>query len=203
MDEMPWPREPLPVGSDGKRSGGWHGVLAAILTEGSLFGYLLFSYFYLASQMQQPWPPGGLPKLFMASLNTVILLISSVFVWGSERSLKQRKLRSSVLLMAVAIMLGIGFVLLQVRDWHNKPYNMTSSLYGSLYFTITGFHIAHVLVGLFILLLLLVWTALGYFDEKRHAALTIGAIYWHFVDVVWLLVFTTFYLTPYLWGSGR
>ncbi|HEX5538816.1 MAG TPA: cytochrome c oxidase subunit 3 [Methylophilaceae bacterium] len=203
MDKMPWPREPLPVGSAGKRSGGWHGVLATILTEGALFGYLLFSYYYLASQMQQPWPPHGLPKLAMASLNTAILLISSVFVWGCERCIRKRKLRLGLLLLAVAIMLGIGFVLLQVRDWHNKPYGMTSNLYGSLYFTITGFHIAHVVVGLFILLLLLMWTALGYFDERRHAALTIGGVYWHFVDVVWLLVFTTFYLTPYLGLGGR
>ena len=75
-------------------------------------------------------------------------------------------------------------------EWHDHPYGLTAHLYGSLYFTITGFHMAHVVVGLIVLLLLLLWTALGYFDERRCAALTIGGLYWHFVDVVWLFIFT-------------
>jgi cytochrome c oxidase subunit 3 len=57
---------------------------------------------------------------------------------------------------------------------------------------------AHVAVGIVVLLFLLLWTALGYFDDKRCAALTIGGLYWHFVDVVWLFIFSTLYLTPYL-----
>jgi cytochrome c oxidase subunit 3 len=57
---------------------------------------------------------------------------------------------------------------------------------------------AHVAVGIVVLLFLLLWTALGYFDEQRCAALTIGGLYWHFVDVVWLFIFSTLYLTPYL-----
>jgi cytochrome c oxidase subunit 3 len=63
---------------------------------------------------------------------------------------------------------------------------------------VTGFHLAHVIVGLLLLLALLVWAALGYFDRERHAPLTIGAIYWHFVDVVWLIVFSVLYLVPRL-----
>ena len=57
---------------------------------------------------------------------------------------------------------------------------------------------AHVVVGLLVLLVLLLWSALGYFDRERHAPVAIGAIYWHFVDAVWLTVFFTFYITPYL-----
>lgn len=79
-----------------------------------------------------------------------------------------------------------------------KTYGMTSDLYGSLYFTITGFHLLHVVIGLAILLLLLMWISFSYFNEKRHIAVTIGGVYWHFVDVVWLFVFTTLYLVPYL-----
>jgi cytochrome c oxidase subunit 3 len=189
---------PLPVGSEGKRAGGWWGLLALIVTEGALFGYLLFSYFYLASQTQQHWPPEGLPQLGIASLNTAILLASSVFVWASERCIRRRQLQWSLASMAVAILLGAGFVMIQLREWGHKRYDMTANLYDSLYFTITGFHLLHVVVGLVILLLLLLWTALGYFDDRRYAAVTIGGVYWHFVDVVWLFVFTTLYLTPYL-----
>ena len=189
----------LPVGSEGKRSGGWWGVLALIVTEGSLFGYLLFTYFYLASQTEQHWPPDGLPILLMPGVNTVILLASSVFVWASERCLQRRQIRWSLASMALALILGVCFVVIQLHEWSIQPYDMTSNLYGSLYFTITGFHMLHVIVGLIILMLLLLWIALGYFDDRRYAAVTIGGLYWHFVDVVWLFVFSTLYLFPYLY----
>jgi len=189
----------LPVGSEGKLSGGWWGMVALIVTEGSLFGYLLFSYFYLASQTEQHWPPEGLPNLLMPGVNTVILLTSSVFVWASERCIQRRMMPWSLAAMALAFILGVCFVAIQLREWSIKTYDMTTNLYGSLYFTITGFHMLHVIVGLIILLLLLLWLALGYFDDRRYAAVTIGGLYWHFVDVVWLFVFTTLYVTPYLY----
>jgi cytochrome c oxidase subunit 3 len=190
--------QPLPVGSEGKLAGGWWGILALIVTEGSLFGYLLFSYFYLSSQAEQHWPPEGPPSLLLPGINTAILVASSVCVWASERCMARKKKWGSMMGMALAIMLGALFVGIQLVEWSNKTYGMTSDLYGSLYFTITGFHMLHVVIGLVILLLLLVWISFRYFDEKRHAAITIGGIYWHFVDVVWLFVFSTLYLFPYM-----
>lgn len=199
MSEAIQSAQALPVGSEGKRSGGWWGVLALIVTEGSLFGYLLFTYFYLAAQSEQHWPPDGLPVLLMPGVNTLILLASSVFVWACERCIQRRLMRWSLASMALALMLGIGFVVIQLNEWSKLTYDMTSNLYGSLYFTITGFHMLHVIVGLVILMVLLLWLALGYFDHRRYAAVTIGGLYWHFVDAVWLFVFTTLYLTPYLY----
>lgn len=191
--------KPLPVGSVGKRSGGWWGMVGLIVTEGSLFGYLLFSYFYLALQAKEHWPPEGLPILFMPAINTLILLSSSGFVWASERCLRYRNLAWSSASMALAVVLGVCFVLIQINEWDKKTYDMASSLYGSLFFTITGFHMLHVVIGLVILMTLLVWIAFGYFDDGRYAPVTIGGLYWHFVDVVWLFVFSTIYLTPYLY----
>ncbi|MDR3389579.1 MAG: cytochrome c oxidase subunit 3 [Rudaea sp.] len=104
--------------------------------------------------------------------------------------------------MGGAVVLGITFIGIQFREWHNHPYGLAAQLYSSLYFTITGFHMAHVAVGVVVLFLLLLWTALGYFDERRCVALTIGGLYWHFVDVVWLFIFTTLYLTPYLFRGA-
>ena len=187
----------LPIGSDAKLSTGWWGVLALIVTESALFAYLLFTYFYLSAQTEQQWPPEGLPSLTMPIINTIILLASSVSVWASEHYIRLKQIRWSIGLMALSIILGISFVLIQLIEWHKKPYDMTSDLYGSLYFTITGFHMCHVVIGIVVLLLLLVWLSLGYFDDRRHAAVTIGGVYWHFVDVVWLFVFATLYLFPY------
>jgi cytochrome c oxidase subunit 3 len=190
--------QPLPVGSEGKLAGGWWGILALIVTEGSLFGYLLFTYFYLSSQAEQHWPPEGLPSLLLPGINTAILVASSVCVWASERCVARKKKWGSMMGMVLAIVLGALFVGIQLAEWSNKTFGMTSDLYGSLYFTITGFHMLHVVIGLVILLLLLVWISFSYFDEKRHAAITIGGVYWHFVDVVWLFVFSTLYLFPYM-----
>ena len=90
------------------------------------------------------------------------------------------------------------FVAIQVFEWKSRSFSLSSHPYGSLYFTITGFHMAHVVVGLMILLALMVWEALGYFGPRRDAPPSLGAIYWHFVDAVWLAVFFTFYVTPHL-----
>ncbi|HEX7682998.1 MAG TPA: cytochrome c oxidase subunit 3 [Trinickia sp.] len=191
------PANALPVGSAGDRASGLLGCTMLIATEAALFGYLIFSYLYLAVQQTVHWPPEGLPKLGVSSVNTAILVSSSGFVWLCEHFVKRRRKRWAVASMAFAVVLGIAFVGIQLHEWRGHPYGPTSHLYGSLYFTITGFHMAHVLVGLIVLAVLGLWTALGYFDERRHAALTIGSLYWHFVDVVWLFIFTTLYLTPY------
>jgi cytochrome c oxidase subunit 3 len=188
----------LPTSGSGKRSSGWWGMCALIVTEGSLFGYLLFSYFYLASHTEQHWPPEGLPKLGLAGLNTFILLTSSFMVWASERSLRKRSVRSSRWLMMLAIILGLSFVLIQLKEWKSKTYDLSSNLYGSLYFTITGFHMLHVVIGLIILCLILLWNLLGHVNELDFVAAKIGGMYWHFVDVVWLFVFSIIYLLPYL-----
>lgn len=188
----------LPVGGEGERSNGWWGMAAMIATEASLFSYLIFSYLYLASQAPQHWPPEGLPKIGIGTLNTCVLLSSSLFVWLAERQVQRRRPRWAVAAMACAIALGAVFLGIQISEWHRHPYGMATHQYGSLYFTITGFHVVHVVVGLLVLAFLLIWTSRGYFDERHHAALTIGGLYWHFVDVVWLFIFTTLYVTPFL-----
>ncbi|TDQ97429.1 cytochrome c oxidase subunit 3 [Paraburkholderia silvatlantica] len=192
----------LPVGSAGEHAGGWWGVLTLVVTESALFGYLIFSYLYLASQSAQPWPPEGLPKLGMSGPNTALLLTSSVFVWLAGAFVRRARSMPAFWSMIVGIALGAAFVTIQCFEWHDRPYGLATNLYGSLYFTITGFHVAHVMAGLLMLAALAFWIARGYFDGRRDAALTIGGLYWHFVDVVWLVIFSVLYLSPY-WMRGR
>ena len=187
----------FPVGSAGELSSGWWGMKTLIITEASLFVYLIFSYLYLASQTPQHWPPEGLPRIGIGAFNTSILFSSSVFVWLCERLVRRRKINRAIASMGLAILLGVVFVGIQLKEWHAHPYGIATHLYGSLYFTITGFHVIHVLVGLIVLTFLLLWIALGYFDEKRCAALKVGGLYWHFVDVVWIFIFITLYVTPF------
>ncbi len=189
---------PLPVGSKGRLSSGWWGMLTVIATEAALFAYLLFSYFYIASQAHGMWPPDGLPKLRIAVPGTLVLIAGSVTMWWGERGIRAGNRKQLLWGLAVTIILGIVFLGLQAIEWGNKPYWLASNVYASLYFTVTGFHMAHVVVGLLLLAALFLWTALDYFGARRHSAVSIGVIYWHFVTIVWVAVFTTFYVTPYL-----
>ena len=96
------------------------------------------------------------------------------------------------------MVLGAIFVVVQLFEWKAKTYGPTSGSYGSLYFIITGFHMAHVIVGLGVLATIFGWSAAGYFDRRHHGPVLVASAYWHFVDVVWIAVFFTFYISPYL-----
>jgi cytochrome c oxidase subunit 3 len=198
MTEVAVYRTELPVGSKAHHASGWWGMLTVIATEGVLFAYLLFSYFYIASHANTPWPPHGAPKLSLAIPCTIVLVLGSVTAWWGERGIDRGKSAQAMIGFGITVLLGVAFLVLEGLEWARAPFHLGSGAYSSLYFTITGFHIGHVLVGLLVLIVLFVWTALGYFDARRHSALSIGVLYWHFVTVVWLAVFSTFYIAPRL-----
>jgi cytochrome c oxidase subunit 3 len=195
------PTAPLPVAPTGRRASGWYGMMFLIATEGALFVYLLFSHFYLASHAPGPWPPSGAPDILIAATNTVILLVSSLTAWWGQKRIEKGSATGLILGLSLSMLLGLIFVGVQVHEWLSKTFTPASDAYGSLYFTITGVHIAHVVIGLVILACLALWAAMGRFSAERHVHVTVGILYWHFVDVVWLAVFTTFFLTPRL-GLG-
>ena len=198
-DRLPFDR-PLPVGALDTRSSGWWAMIFVIFTEASLFAYLLFSYFYIAVQPHLPgtFPEGGLPSLRLAAPNTVILLLSSVAVGWAQFNIEHANRRRLTFGLGIGAVLGAVFVVVQTFEWSAKPFALASSSYSSLFFAVTGFHMAHVVVGVVMLSALCLWSAMGYFNKVRYAHIHIGALYWHFVDAVWIAVFFTFYITPYL-----
>jgi heme/copper-type cytochrome/quinol oxidase subunit 3 len=190
--------KPLPIGARGRNSVGWWGMLCLIATEASLFAYLLFSYFYMAVQRGPAWSPEPHPSLTLAGPNTIILLASSLAAWWGEEGVKHARRGQHIAGLSGAILLGVIFLVVQAFEWKSKSFGLASGVYGSLYFTVTGFHMIHVVVGVLILTVVLIWSLLGYFSPRHHARVTIASVYWHFVDAVWLCVFFTFYLSPYL-----
>lgn len=190
----------LPVGAIDTRASGWWAMIFVIFTEASLFAYLLFSYFYLAVQPHLPgtFPEGGSPSLALALPNTFILLLSSVAVGWAQFNIERDDSRRLALGMGAGAVLGMVFLVVQYFEWSAKAFGLASSPYSSLYFTVTGFHMAHVVVGVVMLWALFAWSLMGYFNRVRYAHIHIGALYWHFVDAVWLVVFFTFYITPLL-----
>jgi cytochrome c oxidase subunit I+III len=192
----------LPVGPIGRHGIGWWGAGMLVASEAALFGYLLFSYYYVGATDQTGWLLEPEPDLHLALPNTLVLLASSVAAWFGERGVIARRRGRALAGFAVALALGALFALVQTWEWAAKSYGPGTSSYASLYFVTTGFHMAHVLVGLVIMALLLLWIARGYFSPVRRIAVTNGTYYWHFVDAIWLLVFATYYVTPYL-GFAR
>ncbi len=190
----------LPVGAIDTRASGWWAMIFVVFTEASLFAYLLFSYFYLAVQPHLPgtFPQGGLPDLKLALPNTLILIASSIAVGWAQLGIERGRKGRLVLGLGLGALLGAIFLVVQGFEWAAKPFPLSSTTYSSLYFIVTGFHMAHVVVGVIVLLCLTVWAAMGYFNRVRFAHIHIGALYWHFVDAVWIAVFFTFYVTPYL-----
>jgi heme/copper-type cytochrome/quinol oxidase subunit 3 len=194
--------EKLPVGPIGRHGIGYWGVATLVASEAALFIYLLFSYYYTGAAAQSGWLLETAPSLKLALPNTVLLLASSLVAWFGERGVLTRRRGQALVGFGGAAVLGTIFVIVQGFEWAAKTYTLGDSSYASLYFVTTGFHIAHVIIGIVVLLALFVWTALDYFSPRRRLTVSAGVLYWHFVDIVWLFVFTTYYLTPYL-GFGK
>ncbi|MDQ6717902.1 MAG: cytochrome c oxidase subunit 3, partial [Gemmatimonadota bacterium] len=184
---------------ESEKPSGWWGMICVVATESAFFIYLLMSYFYHASRSPSAWPPAGPPDLRLVLPNTLILLASSgAMIWADRgiRSGSQWRLRAGLLL---SFLLGAVFLVIQGIEYHNKGALPTDGAYSSLFFTITGFHGAHVAVGLLMIGVTSVRAWLGHFNAEKRLAVTNVSLYWHFVDVVWLVVFACLYLVPRAW----
>ncbi len=186
------PREGTPPGI-------W-GIWFFVVSEAMLFFALFLGYFYLQSRSTE-WPPPGAPSLPLAStiVNTIFLLASSVTMQGAILSLRrgsQRGLRWGLL---ATLFLGGLFLSRQVLEYSSlaaEGLTIRAGAFGSLFYTITGFHGAHVLVGLVGLLALVIRAyRVGFAPGRSQVVEGIG-VYWHFVDVVWILVFIFLYVLP-------
>ena len=188
----------LPVGPIGRSGIGWWGVGALVASEAALFGYLLFSYYYVGASAQPAWLPEPYPHMWPALPNTLLLIASSLAAVHGESGVRRGKRAQALLGFGAAFAMGTVFAAVQYYEWTLKHYSLGTSSYASLYFVTTGLHMAHVVAGLLILAALFAWTAVDFFSPRRRITVSAGVLYWHFVDLVWLFVFTTYYLTPYL-----
>ena len=139
----------LPSETSGHRAPGWWGTLLLIATEATLFLYLLGAYFYV--RFTAPvWPPPGIdrPELLLPVINTVILLSSSVPMHWADTAIARGDQSRLRLGLALSFILGAIFLGIQLYEYGHLGYTPQTNVYGSLFFTITGLHGAHVLVGL-------------------------------------------------------
>jgi heme/copper-type cytochrome/quinol oxidase subunit 3 len=187
---------PIPHDVIDDRRGTW-GMLLFIATEATLFLILFFSYYYLAHLSRGPWPPEP-PKLMLALIMLGVLLISSgVLHWG-ERAEKAGRKAAAKLAVAATVILGLGFLTLQVFEYreHLKTLKPTTDAYGSIFYTITSFHAAHLILGLLMLCYVFALPEIGPNRKPPHRALHNAGLYWHFVDLIWLIVVLLLYVVP-------
>lgn len=181
---------------------GTMGMLLFILTEATLFATFLVSYFFLRFQSTPRWPPDGIetPTLVLPSIMTVILLSSSVPMHIADAGIRRgSRLRLRLGLLA-SFVLGAIFLGLQAVEYVEKLREFTpqTNAYGSLFFMITGFHGAHVAGGLLLNLWVQIQAGRGFYGPARHLTVRNVALYWHFVDAVWIAIFSSLYLAAAL-----
>ena len=137
--------------------------------------------------------PWGLPFV-----NTLVLLLSGTTVTWAHHAMLHNDRRGLIWGLACTIVLGVLFTALQAYEYAHAGFGFANHIYGSTFFMATGFHGFHVIVGTIFLTVCLFRAMQGHFTPKQHFGFEAAAWYWHFVDVVWLFLFTSIYV----WGAG-
>ena len=171
------------------------GMLLFIISEVMLFGSFFTAYFFIRVVGHAEWMPKGdeLP-VAVAGVNTAILLSSSFTMhWALEGARNENRRALCVGLLTTAL-LGLTFLSIQVNEYFHIGFAPSDSAQGTVFYGLTGLHGAHVFVGLTLLTFATVRAFRGHFTAKEHRGVEVPGIYWHFVDVMWIVVYTTVYL---------
>ncbi|HEX2850103.1 MAG TPA: cytochrome c oxidase subunit 3 [Acidimicrobiales bacterium] len=187
-----------PQGSPG-RPVGWWGMLVLIATEAVLFLGLLSSYFFLRAQARE-WPLGGIkpPELTRISIFTVVLLASSVPLFWGEHAIARGRMRQLRVALLLSFVLGLAFIVNQGVEYRDLTFGWRDNAYASAFYVITGLHGLHVVVGLLMNLVVQLKAWKNRLSAERHLTVKLFSLYWHFVDVVWIFVFSSLYLSAHL-----
>jgi cytochrome c oxidase subunit 3 len=180
-------------------SRGMAGMVLFIASEIMLFGALFAAYFFVRQQADT-WPPAGVHKLdpVTGGILTAILVVSGLVAHFGVVGAKRGNNAAFMVGMAGALVLGFVFIAGQIYEWFNlmdEGLNAKSGVYGSTFYVLSGFHGAHVIAGLAMLLVVFVRGFWRDFTPSRHLFVDAGVLYWHFVDIVWVFLYAILYLS--------
>jgi cytochrome c oxidase subunit III len=174
------------------------GMFLFIASEVMLFGSFFAAYFFV--RVVNPggfdvWPPEGfhLP-VYVAGVNTAILLTSSFTMHWALQAIKRGSRAGMQAGLVLTLALGTTFLFTQVLEYARIGFAMSDTAFGSVFYGLTGLHGAHVFVGLTLLAVATVRAFRGHYSAEHHHGVEISGIYWHFVDVMWIVVYVTVYL---------
>ena len=171
------------------------GMLLFIISEIMLFGAFFTAYFFIRVVAENPWPADGqhLP-VAIAGVNTAILLSSSVTMhWALEGAKRENRAALRVGLLTT-FLLGLTFLTVQINEYVHIGFAVGDNAQASIFYGLTGLHGAHVFVGLTLLCFATIRAFRGHFTAKEHRGVEIPGIYWHFVDVMWIIVYSSIYI---------
>lgn len=181
-----------------------YGMFLFILSEVMFFVSFFWAFFHFSLSPSVSifcvWPPRGIITLnpnHVPLLNTILLVSSGIWVTYCHYAILLNNNRRAIFSLKFTIFLGLTFTLCQLYEYIYCPFHINDSVYGSVFFMATGFHGLHVIVGTVFLIVCLFRLAYGHFNANRHLGFECAAYYWHFVDVVWLFL----YSSVYWWGS--
>jgi cytochrome c oxidase subunit 3 len=171
------------------------GMLLFIVSEIMVFGAFFTAYFFIRVVQGADWPAQDthLP-VAVAGVNTAILLSSSVTMhWALESAKRGNRfgLRAGIL---TTFLLGSTFLFVQINEYVNIGFAPQDHAQGTIFYGLTGLHGAHVFVGLTLLAMVTVRAFRGHFTPQEHRGVEVPGIYWHFVDVMWVVVYSTIYI---------
>lgn len=178
------------------RRGTW-GMLLFILTEATLFLILFFSYYYLRHVSRGPFPADP-PKLALPLVMLGVLLASSGILHLGERAERGGRTALARVAIAATMLLGASFLVLQGIEYRERLRTLRpdTNAYGSIFYTMTSIHAAHVGLGLLMLGYVVMLPDIGPGRRPPHRPLHNAGLYWHFVDLVWLVIVALIYVAP-------
>jgi len=186
----------VPARHNTRLSNGLIGVIFFLCTEVALFGSLFCAYVSLR-RGADPGPPHGISRLEVAlpAINTIVLIISGVWCHYADTAISKGNVRRFMLLLALTILFGAAFLGGQAWEYKHLSIAVNHDTFGATFFILTGLHGAHVTMGVLALLWVFILGLHGRWSANHHFAVRGVTLYWHFVDVVWVLLFALFYLT--------
>ncbi|MDX6668944.1 MAG: cytochrome c oxidase subunit [Solirubrobacteraceae bacterium] len=171
------------------------GMLLFIISEVMIFGAFFTAYFFIRVVNGDPWPhPGTHLPVAVAGVNTAILLSSSLTMhWTlvSAKSGNRFGLKAGIL---STFGLGATFLFVQINEYAHLGFSPQNHAQGSIFYGLTGLHGCHVFIGLLLLSFVMVRSFRGHYSPEEHRGVEVPGIYWHFVDVMWIFVYSTIYV---------
>ena len=171
------------------------GMLLFIASEVMLFGSFFTAYFFVRVVNGYPWPPAGfeLPR-YVAGINTAILITSSFTVHWALQSIRRGSRAGLQAGLVLTLLMGATFLATQIVEYTRVGFAPHDNAFTTVFFSLTGLHGAHVFVGLTLLLFTTIRAFRGHYSPAHYHGVELPGIYWHFVDVMWIVVYTTVYL---------
>ena len=180
------------------------GMILFIVSEIMFFLAFFWAFFHSSlspvPEIGGVWPPATIEIISpweIPLLNTLILLSSGATVTWAHHAIIAGDKKQALISLGITILLAAVFTFFQGFEYLNAPFSISDSVYGSVFYLITGFHGFHVFIGTCFLTVCLIRLYRAHFTRQHHFGFEAAAWYWHFVDVVWLLLF----ITVYWWGS--